>query len=575
MAFIQYTQRFFRPISDLSEKYNILQQAMASARAHLRPARHAGRPGRGAARESGRRRGAGAGPARGFRGRIEFDGVTFAYDGETRVLEDVSFTVEPGEKVALVGATGSGKTTTVSLLLGFYQPQGGVIRVDGRPLGEWDMHELRRHVGLVLQDPFLFSGSDRREPRARRRRTCRARPWWRAAREVHADRFIERLPGGYDAEVHERGATFSAGERQLLAFARALAADPSVLVLDEATSSVDTQTEALIQDGLRRLMRGRTSLVIAHRLSTIQDVDRIVVLHHGRVREIGTHAELLARGGIYARLYQLQYLGRPQPAGPPAAPERPGGARAAFPARRGLPGPGARETGRTARIPVACIQAALLRPPIPRGDRDHAARQEDPGPSPAPWPDGAAARRRDRPVEGLHQPGRERPHLARRSPRWRDLAAALRTSVSYLVADDEPTPHVVRAAERPLLDIGDDDARGSRCCRRCRGATSSCSCSSCRRARPGEARAHSYDGEECLLCLEGRVLLLQGDRSTCSSPATPATSTAASRTRSENGGAGTARLLVAMTPAAFGQRRREETAERSGAGPVPSPAPTR
>jgi ATP-binding cassette subfamily B protein len=317
VAFIQYTQRFFRPISDLSEKYNILQQAMASSERIFdlldTPADPAAAlPAAGPAVEADRPRGGG------FRGRIEFEGVTFAYDGETRVLEDVSFTVEPGEKVALVGATGSGKTTAVSLLMGFYQPQHGVIRVDGRPLTGWDMRELRRHVGLVLQDPFLFSGSiasnlalaDAALPREALQQ---------AAREVHADRFIERLPGGYDAEVRERGATFSAGERQLLAFARTLAADPSVLVLDEATSSVDTQTEALIQDGLRRLMRGRTSLVIAHRLSTIQDVDRIVVLHHGRVREVGTHADLLARGGIYARLYQLQYLGERSLRAPPGA----------------------------------------------------------------------------------------------------------------------------------------------------------------------------------------------------------------------------------------------------------------
>jgi ATP-binding cassette, subfamily B, multidrug efflux pump len=307
VAFIQYTQRFFRPISDLSEKYNILQQAMASSERIFdlldTPADPAAAlPAADEPAQPDRARGGG------FRGRIEFAGVTFAYDGETRVLEDVSFVVEPGEKVALVGATGSGKTTAVSLLLGFYQPQRGVIRVDDRPLAEWDIRELRRHVGLVLQDPFLFSGSIASNL-ALADATLPREALERAAREVHADRFIERLPGGYDAEVHERGATFSAGERQLIAFARALAADPSVLVLDEATSSVDTQTEALIQDGLRRLMRGRTSLVIAHRLSTIQDVDRIVVLHHGRVREVGTHADLLARGGIYARLYQLQYLG--------------------------------------------------------------------------------------------------------------------------------------------------------------------------------------------------------------------------------------------------------------------------
>lgn len=317
VAFIQYTQRFFRPITDLSEKYSIVQQAMASSERIFDLLDTPADPAAAASLDGGRAvAAAGAlgdgdgavAAARAPVGRVEFEGVWFAYQGEDWVLRDVSLSVAPGEKVALVGATGSGKTTLVSLLLGFYRPQRGVIRVDGLPLEDWDVRALRRHVGLVLQDAFLFSGTiagnlslgDDALPRETLER---------AAREVHAHRFIERLPGGYDAEVRERGATLSAGERQLIAFARALARDPRLLVLDEATSSVDTHTEVLIQDALHRLMRGRTSLVIAHRLSTIQDVDRIVVLHHGQVREAGTHAELLARDGIYARLYELQYLG--------------------------------------------------------------------------------------------------------------------------------------------------------------------------------------------------------------------------------------------------------------------------
>jgi ATP-binding cassette subfamily B protein len=253
-----------------------------------------------------------------LKGRIEFANVWFAYLGEDWVLRDVDLVIEPGEKVALVGATGSGKTTLSSLLFRFYEPQRGVIRVDGRDIREWDLCALRRRMGLVLQDVFLFSGTIESNLRLGAPAASRER-LLEAAREARALPLIERLPGGLEATVRERGAGLSSGERQLIAFARALAHDPDVLVLDEATASVDPHTEERLQEALRRLLAGRTSLVIAHRLSTIQDVNRIVVLHHGQIRETGTHAELMARHGIYERLYQLQLLGGVRRVETPAA----------------------------------------------------------------------------------------------------------------------------------------------------------------------------------------------------------------------------------------------------------------
>ncbi|MFN8586276.1 MAG: ABC transporter ATP-binding protein [Candidatus Eisenbacteria bacterium] len=319
VAFIQYTQRFFRPISDLSEKYGILQQAMASSERIFELLDTPVDPAAVRFDEAAPTPPVHALQAPAERGlRVEFDHVWFAYTGEHWVLRDVSFVLERGEKLALVGATGSGKSTIASLLLRFYTPQKGVIRVDGRPLQEWNAEELRQRIGLVLQDVFLFSGPIEANLRMDDPRLDRARIET-AAREVHADEFIARIPGGFDGELRERGASLSAGEKQLLSFARTLARDPDLLILDEATSSVDTHTEQLIQAGLHRLMSDRSSLVIAHRLSTIQDVDRIVVLHHGEVREMGTHAELMALAGLYSRLWQLQYLGGRQGSARPAA----------------------------------------------------------------------------------------------------------------------------------------------------------------------------------------------------------------------------------------------------------------
>jgi len=315
VAFIQYSERFWRPISDLSEKFNILQAAMAAserifglldAKAAVVSPDAPALPGK-------------------TPGRVSFEGAWFSYAADAGatpaedaawVLRDIDFAVEPGRSVALVGATGAGKTSIISLLMRFYDVQKGRVALDGVDVREWDVRRLRSSQALVLQDVHLFSGtiasnirlgSDIPMDRVRA-----------AAEAVHAHRFIERLPQGYDTEVKERGATLSVGQKQLLSFARALAHDPRVLILDEATSSVDTETEQLIQDALRVLLRGRTAIVIAHRLSTVQNVDEILVLHKGRIRERGTHQELLARRGVYWKLYELQYKDQEARAAGPA-----------------------------------------------------------------------------------------------------------------------------------------------------------------------------------------------------------------------------------------------------------------
>ena len=304
IAFIQYVRQFFEPIRNLSDQYNMLQSAMAGAErifglldqdtALPEPAR----------------------PVRveRLRGHIAFRNVWFTYDelptdGQEPnwVLRDVSFTVEPGQHLAIVGATGAGKTTIINLLLRFYDVQRGQILVDGHDVRDYALRDLRRHIGLVLQDVFLFSGTvldnitlgDPSIPFEKVQE---------AARLIGADRFIERLPNGYFQDVRERGLTLSHGQRQLLSFVRALVYDPEVLVLDEATSSVDTETEQLIQRAMETLLRGRTAIIIAHRLSTIQHADQILVMHRGEIRERGTHQELLARDGLYRKLYELQFM---------------------------------------------------------------------------------------------------------------------------------------------------------------------------------------------------------------------------------------------------------------------------
>jgi len=341
VAFMQYAQRFFRPIQDLSEKYNILQSAMAAGERVFKlldtkievtsPA------------ITKRPQGA---------GRIEFDHVWFAYgnkvaaekpaDSSSRlgpfdfaqgrltgppvptqagepdwVLRDVSFVLEPGETIAVVGHTGAGKTTLISLLMRFYDVQRGAVRIDGVDIKEMNLDELRSRFGVVLQDPFLFSGTVAGNIRLGTAR-IQDQDVEQAAEDVNLADFIRSLPGGFKEEVRERGSTLSTGQKQLISFARALAHSPKILILDEATSSVDTETEFRVRDALNRMVEGRTALIIAHRLSTIQRADKIIVMHKGQVREMGSHQQLLAQRGIYYKLYQLQYKDQEMAAGAPS-----------------------------------------------------------------------------------------------------------------------------------------------------------------------------------------------------------------------------------------------------------------
>src|ERR1022692_4160396 len=337
VAFMQYAQRFFRPIQDLSEKYNILQSAMAAGervfklldtKIEVTSPAVTKRP---------------QGP-----GRIEFDHVWFAYgnksaaekpaDSSSRpgragapvptqpstqagepdwVLRDVSFVLEPGETIAVVGHTGAGKTTLISLLMRFYDVQRGAVRIDGVDIKEMDLDELRSRFGVVLQDPFLFSGTVAGNIRLGTARIQDA-DVEQAAEDVNLGDFIRKLPGGFQEEVRERGSTLSTGQKQLISFARALAHNPKILILDEATSSVDTETEFRVRDAVNRMVEGRTALIIAHRLSTIQRADKIIVMHKGQVREMGSHQQLLAQRGIYYKLYQLQYKDQEMAASAPS-----------------------------------------------------------------------------------------------------------------------------------------------------------------------------------------------------------------------------------------------------------------
>ncbi len=296
VAFIQYSQRLFQPIRDISDKYNVFQAALVASH---RIFRTLDQPVTVLSPEAPKKSGR-------ARGRVEFRNVWFAYKGEDWVLRGVSFAAEPGQTIALVGHTGSGKTTITNLLMRFYDVQRGQVLLDGVDVREWDLKSLRENFAVVLQDVFLFSGTVEGNIRLGREDITDERVRW-AAREVRADGFVERLPEGFKSEVRERGAGLSVGQKQLISFARALAFDPALLILDEATSSIDTETEQLIQQAIERVLRDRTAIVVAHRLSTVQRADQILVLHHGELRERGTHQQLLARRDLYWRLYRLQY----------------------------------------------------------------------------------------------------------------------------------------------------------------------------------------------------------------------------------------------------------------------------
>jgi ABC-type multidrug transport system fused ATPase/permease subunit len=295
VAFISYIQMFFKPIRDISEKYNIMQSAMASTERILEFMDH---------REEIQDPSVPAVPED-VDGHLIFEKVSFAYPNGPPVLEEVSFEVKPGEMVAVVGATGAGKSTLVNLIERFYDPQSGAIFLDGIDIRNWSKRTLREQIGLVLQDVFIFGG-DLKENIVLGQEQMEMAVIERAIQMANAETLISRLPEGYMQVVGERGANLSAGERQLLSFSRALARDPKILILDEATSSVDPETERMIQQAILKMSEKRTTLVVAHRLSTIRQADRIIVMHHGRVREQGTHEELVAMGGVYAKLSQYR-----------------------------------------------------------------------------------------------------------------------------------------------------------------------------------------------------------------------------------------------------------------------------